>query len=228
MSTLVVSVDLRPLFGPARNQGQRPTCMAFAASDAHAALRFGWEPLSCEYAFYHSQCLAGRPPNKGALLSSMLETLRQNGQPQESGWPYLTATPIDEISWSPPDEVGPLFGRNGKKTSDSLIHIIDELEKGRPVIILLMLSRSFYNPNAQAVIDPISGEIPEPERRHAVIAVGHGTIDGQRAFLIRNSWGPRWGEAGYGWLTENFLKPRIFAAATLMEEVDVSTNSVAA
>ena len=46
------SVDLRSLFGPVGDQGPRPTCLAFAASDAHAALRSGWVPLSREYAFY--------------------------------------------------------------------------------------------------------------------------------------------------------------------------------
>ena len=43
------------MFGQARNQGARPTCMAFAASDIHAALRRGWSPLSCEYAFYQAR-----------------------------------------------------------------------------------------------------------------------------------------------------------------------------
>ena len=228
MSDIVVSADLRPQFGPARNQGSRPTCMAFATSDAHAALRTSWTPLSCEYVFYHAQRRAGRPPSKGALMSSMLEALRQDGQPEESGWPYLTATPIDTASWGPPAEVGPLFGRNGEKSRHSLDQLIYELSQGRPVIVLLMLSRAFYRPTAQAIIDPGPGEAPEPERRHAVVAVGHGTVDGQRAILIRNSWGSKWGDAGYGWLTEQFLGPRIFAAATLMEDVDVSANSAAA
>jgi hypothetical protein len=228
MSVITASVDLQSLFGPARNQGPRPTCMAFAASDAHAALRSGWSPLSCEYAFYRAQQRAGRPPAKGALLSSMLDALRQDGQPEESGWPYLAATPTDAAPWAPPAEIGPLFGRDGEKSSPTLDNVICELDKGRPVIILLMLSRAFYYPTPQAVVDPASGESPEPERRHAVVAVGHGTIDGRRAILIRNSWGLRWGEAGYGWLTERFLGPRIFAAATLMEEVDVSTHSATA
>jgi hypothetical protein len=92
MRVITPSVDLRTLFGPARNQGPRPTCLAFAASDAHAALRSGWAPLSCEYAFYHAQRRAARVPNQGALLSSMLDALRQDGQPEESGWPYLAAT----------------------------------------------------------------------------------------------------------------------------------------
>ena len=33
MISITAAVDLRSLFGPARNQGSRPTCMAFAASD---------------------------------------------------------------------------------------------------------------------------------------------------------------------------------------------------
>jgi hypothetical protein len=228
MNDIAVLVDLRALFGPARNQGPRPTCMAFAASDAHAGLRNSWAPLSCEYAFYQAQRRAGRLPTTGALLSSMLETLRENGQPEERGWPYLPATPADATSWKPPAEVGALFGRNGEKSVHSLDRVIGELDQGRPVIILLMLSRAFYARNPHGVVDPANDETPEPQRRHAVIAVGHGTVDGQRAVLVRNSWGPNWGDAGYGWLTERFLNPRIFAAAMLLEEVDVSTRSAAA
>ena len=55
MTDIAVECDLGSLFGDVRDQGDRPTCLAFAASDAHAALRAGWEPLSCEYAFYQAQ-----------------------------------------------------------------------------------------------------------------------------------------------------------------------------
>jgi hypothetical protein len=111
MTSLSVLVDLRSMFGPARNQGPRPTCMAFAASDTHAALRHSLSPLSCEYAFYHAQRRSGRPPSRGALLSSTLDALREDGQPEEPGWPYLATTPLDISSWVPPTEIGALFGR---------------------------------------------------------------------------------------------------------------------
>jgi hypothetical protein len=228
MTDITISVDLRASFGPARNQGARPTCLAFAASDAHAGLRDGWAPLSCEYAFFQAQRRAGRAPNTGALLSSMLEALRKDGQPEESGWPYLSATPADAASWAPPPEIGKLFGRNGANATHSIDRIIQELDQGRPVIVLTMLSRAFYQRNPQGVVDPAPGEQPEPDRRHAVVAVGHGKVDGQRAILVRNSWGPSWGDAGYGWLTERFLGPRIYAAATLLEEVNVPADPIAA
>jgi hypothetical protein len=228
MTSITVLKDLRAEFGPARNQGPRPTCLAFAASDTHAALRPGWSPLSCEFAFYHAQRRASRPPGSGALLSAMLGTLRHDGQPEEAGWPYLPATPTDAAGWAPPANVGPRFGRAGAPYAPSIDAVVAEIDANRPVILLLMLSRAFYAPSADAVIRSATGEAPEPARRHAVVAVGHGRVDGERAILVRNSWGSGWGAAGHGWLTETFLAPRLFAAALLTENVDVSARPVAA
>lgn len=228
MTAVTILADLRPALGAARNQGPRPTCLAFAASDAHAALRSGWAPLSCEFAFYFAQRRAGRASDSGATLSAMLATLREEGQPEEAGWPYLAAIPTDPTLWVPPPAVGPRFGRAGSPHGLEVNAIVGELDAKRPVILLMMLSRSFYMPGPEGVIRPAVGEAPEPARRHAVVAVGHGMIEGERVILVRNSWGPGWGVAGYGWLTEGFVTPRLFATALLKEDVDVSARSLAA
>src|SRR3989344_2785696 len=220
--------DLRPLFGPARDQGARPTCLAFAASDTHAGLRDGWAPLSWEFAFHAAQKRAGRPPTSGALLSTRLDALRLDGQPDEKGWPYLAAVPADHRLWTPPATVGPLYGRNGQRDGTDLSSILAALDRDTPVLMLTMLSRSFFQPRGDGVVDPANDELPEPAQRHAVVAVGHGTVDGTPAILIRNSWGPGWGLEGHAWLTERFLAPRLFATANLTEEVDVSSHTAAA
>jgi hypothetical protein len=220
--------DLRSMFGAVRNQGQRPTCMAFAASDTHAALRDGWQPLSCEYIFFKAQSRAGRPPNVGALLPAMLAALHDDGQPEEAGWPYLSATPADHATWLPPQNLGALYGRDGGREKHALDHIIAQIDQGLPVIILAKLSPSFYRPGPGALVSLAPGELPDNNIRHALIAVGHGLAAGERVILVRNSWGQGWGEKGYAWLTESFLIPGLFGAAALWGSVDVSANSVAA
>lgn len=228
MSLILASKDLRSQFGPARNQGQRPTCLAFAGSDAHAALRDGWEPLSAEFAFYHAQRRAGLPPSGGARLTAMLDALKHDGQPAEAGWPYLSALPAVIATWAPPSSIETLFRRASQTGPSKLDDVLAWIDHDRPVIILTKLSRSFYTPSPQGVVDPTPGEQPEPQRRHALVACGYGKVGSQRALLVRNSWGARWGVDGYAWLTEAFLLPRIYGAAVLMEEVHVPSHSTAA
>jgi len=213
MTQVIVGKDLRELFGVAREQGQRPTCLAFALSDAHSSLRDPWMHLSCEFLFYHAQRRAGRPPNIGATLPSALQSLLHDGQPAESGWRYLPALPGDLTKWSPPPDVGPIFHCTGSSSPTVINEIISTLEAGRPVVVLMTISRSFLS--GKHIVDAGPEEPPEPARGHAVVAVGHGHVDCHRAILIRNSWGHRWGEQGYAWITERYLKPRIYEAALL-------------
>lgn len=222
-----VQVDLRSDFGPARDQGPRPTCLAFATSDTHAGLRPNWTPLSCEYVFYHSQRRAGRPINGGAVLRFMHEAVRLDGQPAESQWPYSFTAPAIQ-SWGPPSELSPLYARNGSVHGTDIPPIIQSLDDGVPVIILMTLSRSFFMPGPGGIVDLRPGEVPEPSQRHAVIAVGYGQRGSETVILIRNSWGSGWGDQGYAWLTESYVAPRIFASALLLEDVSVSTSSAAA
>ena len=217
MSEIAISVDLRSQFGPVRDQGSRPTCLAFAASDTHAALRPGWTPLSCEYAFHHAQRRARRPPDQGATLSSMLDTLREDGQPEELDWSYQASLPADLKTWLPPSRVGPTFRRDGHKATASVSAVLQSLDLGRPMILQLHLSASFYRVGSNGIVDPPPEEVPEPQRRHAVIALAHGSVRGATAVLVRNSWGARWADGGYAWLTERFLAPRLFATALLEE-----------
>lgn len=223
-----IKTELRGRFGPARDQGPRPTCLAFAASDAHAALRDGWIPLSCEYAFYQAQRRAGRPPTVGALRPLMLEALKEDGQPEESGWQYLPSTPSDISKWKPPTTVGKCFRRDGLISSCDLSGICKLLDQGTPVILHLALSDSFYRPDAEGIVTPKANEGPDLTRRHAVVAVAHGLVDGVPSVLVRNSWGARWGIEGHAWLKADFVEPRLLATTVLLEEIDVSAGSPAA
>jgi hypothetical protein len=208
--------DLRAEFGAARDQTPRPTCMAFAASDAHAGLRPGWEPLSAEWAYYHAVRRDGGNPEDGATLTSMLKVLEVDGQPPEVEWPYI-AKPIRDLEgWRPPKGVARLFRRDGNFVTATLDEIIAHLSYSIPVLVTMQLSDAFYMPDSHGIID--SAERPDPKRKHAIVAVGHGVRASERMVLIRNSWGPGWGLGGYAWLTESDLAPRLLRPAILTKE----------
>lgn len=144
----------------------------------------------------------------------MFEALELDGQPIETDWPYLDDTPSDPSTWGPPTTLGVPFKRKGNSTAPSWETLTAHLVAHAPVVLLLQLSRSFYRP-AQGVVAALANENPDPTRRHAVVAVGLGEINGEQAVLVRNSWGEKWGLAGHAWLTASFVKPRLFGIATL-------------
>jgi hypothetical protein len=217
--SIVVHKDLSPSFGPPRDQGARPTCLAFATSDCHAALLGPWKELSCEWIYNRAQVRAGRSHADGATLPSMLDALRRDGQPVEAGWPYQ---PTVRDPWEPPAGSPDLFKRDGSRGAADANAVTSILNTDRPVIMLMTLSRSFFRPDPDGVVRPSVGEQPDPAIRHAVIATAHGLVDSRLAVRIRNSWGAGWGLNGSAWLTNEFLAARLFATAELLGAIDVS------
>ena len=210
--SIKATVDLRPQFGDVRNQLQRPTCMAFAASDAHSFARGVTEPLSVEYAYYHAiQRRSYLNRMTGAPFDAMAEAISIDGQPVEAGWPYLDDLAATD-PWIPPKTPGTLFYRDATETMGGLIDIYASLDDGRPMIVVMNISNSFMDPTPD---QPVNAPSSEPRlNTHAVIVVGYGETSGGRCLLVRNSWGTSWGDNGYAWIDEDYLSPRLVNAGS--------------
>lgn len=209
-------VDLRASFGPARDQGPRPTCLSFAASDTHAAARPGWNLLSVEWAYYHALKRDGGLPEDGATMTAMLTTIKLDGQPVETDWPYSKTPIINGMSWNPPAAVRDLFYRDHGNSGGAVNGIIDQLNAGSPVLITMTLSDAFYIPSSEGLID---ANEPVANINHALVAAGHGSDGPKGLILVRNSWGEGWGLKGYAWVSVDYLTPRLTGAAILTREL---------
>ncbi len=74
---------------------------------------------------------------------------------------------------------------------------------------------AFYSPAPPWIMSP-TGPI---RGLHAVVAVGIGTTQTTRSFLIRNSWGTEWADAGHAWLDDSFMSQHLRDVMVLTAEV---------
>ena len=212
--SITLACDLRSQFGAVRDQQTRPTCLAFAVTDTHGASFASFNTLSVEYLYYHAvQLMPGKNPHGGISPSAAVNSLHSHGQPLEPHWPYQAALPANIGTWSPPTNC-PVFKHALLTRTYSFSEICSHLNSGKPVILCLQLSESFYKPLpsglvAQKTADPMTG-------RHAVIAVGHGRSATEPCLLIRNSWGFAWGLGGYAFLEEGYLTSRLLSVLILI------------
>lgn len=204
------------MLGEIRNQGTRPTCMAFAASDAHSVLRRPYEALSPEHLYYQAvQRTPGADPANGVSLGTVLEALELDGQCLEKGWPYLQTAPADLATWAPPQSAAPLYKCYGNVLQSALDEIVAAVDKDYPVVVTMLLGERFYAPIA-GTIEPGAGD--NDTDYHAVLAVGHGRVGQKKYVLVRNSWGDAWGIDGHAWIARDYLQPRLYKLAR-MEKV---------
>jgi Papain family cysteine protease len=207
-----ISVDLRGRFGAARNQGSRPTCMAFAASDTHSFAQGMVKYLSAEYAHY-SAARRRKPldPNRGVPMGLMIDAIREDGQPPEEMWPYLAAIPSPVSAWTPQKNCAPIFRHPMVTRPTDVSTIFSALNAGQPTLFAARITEQFYLPTTDYIIKTIPGD--RDTGNHALIAVGHGTIRAGAVVLVRNSWGEDWADCGHAWVTQDYLANRILGVA---------------
>ncbi|MDQ1300484.1 MAG: hypothetical protein QG637_402 [Chloroflexota bacterium] len=152
----------------------------------------------------------------GAFLRTTMKAMVLFGIPPEQFWQYDIASFNDEpppfcFSYAQNYKAIKYYrldpgGASGKDIlADVKTHLAAEL----PAMFGFTVYSSIPG------LDAGTGDIPFPtdadseEGGHAVVTVGYDDnhqIGGDTgALLIRNSWGPRWGEQGYGWLPYSYV-----------------------
>lgn len=188
-------VDLRSGLAGVRDQGNRPTCLAHSISAAHEYKLGAGVSLSPEYLHYFA---SDRQPDRGSRFTKGLESVRDEGQPSETDCPYQQVLPSS--GWRPPTGIR-LHRRDYSLVSPSFDLIIEALNGGQPVILGIGMPEDFRHPKAPWLFDLCGKAID----LHAVVAVGHGTYDGQKVIVIRNSWGADWADGGYAYVSRGFI-----------------------
>jgi hypothetical protein len=202
-----VSLDVSSRLGAVRDQGRRPTCVAFVTSDLHAAVRSSlFAPLSVEY-LYYSACRLSTPfdPHSGVTLDQILTAVETSGQPEELHWPYLNQIPSDLTKYCPPAISAPIYRRIGQVLSGAAVdEIAKELEANRPSMLVFRSSLILMLAKPDTPVRWYSSD--QSLNAHAVLAIALGNNESERFVRIRNSWGTRWADAGHACLSEEYVQ----------------------
>ena len=208
--SVTIRLDFRPLLGAVRDQGARPTCLAHASTTAHEHARGSKAALSPEYLHYFAAAYDSSP--EGVDFPNVSRALLDPGQPAETFCPYHHNEPPP--AWAPHTNV-PLYRRRSTSPKQSPDEVKVLLDNGHVPVLGISTTDAFYAPAPPWVISPTG-----PVRGlHAVVAVGIGTTYTTRRFLIRNSWGAAWADAGHAWLDDAFIVQHLRDVLVLTEEV---------
>lgn len=213
---LRVLVDFSPQLSAARDQGFRPTCLAFAASDGHSFARgLPAQALSAEYAFYHAvRRMDPSVTEQGATPRAMFDAIAVDGQPEEYHYPYLSPTPFATLPAPPTPFHYPVYKYTASLAPARVNDVVRALERGNSPVLGLEITEGFRMASgAPALVQLVPGD--SVVGRHAVLAVGLAVDKSNTEYVkIRNSWGCGWADAGHAWLSRPYVEQRLLMAAT--------------
>ena len=215
-------LDLRPQCPQVYDQGPIGSCTANAIA---AAIEFdmmkqnllSFTP-SRLFIYYNERSMEGTVAlDAGAVIRDGIKSVASQGDCPESEWTY-DATPADPDSKLFPDGAKAATPPDPQCYADAIFHkaltyqSVDQnladmkgcLSSGYPFVFGFTVYPSFEsNDVARTGQVPMPGAGEESIGGHAVMAVGFD--DSQNMFVIRNSWGPLWGMAGYCYMPYAYL-----------------------
>jgi C1A family cysteine protease len=163
-------------------------------------------PFSRLYIYYNERKLQGTiNEDSGATIREGAKTLATQGACFEINWPYVESQFTVE-----PDFGCYVQGKQFKTTSyhrldnTKLEELLSCLAEGFTFVFGFTVFDSMESRTvAQTGILSMPNSSDKVLGGHAVVAVGYDL--NTRYFLIRNSWGPDWGQKGCVWMPFDYL-----------------------
>jgi hypothetical protein len=218
-------LSLTEYLPPVSTQGEQGSCAAWAVgyyvysysafsqrklpADKRSSPDFIFSP-----AFIYNQLNGGK--DKGLLIHDVFELLRDKGCATLSLAPYndkdYTSPPtpqaIEEAQRFKARGIACLYkGAEEGEPADIETLKMYLSEAGRPFVISIPVFSDFPSgPVAEDYVYNTDLPFDLMEGRHAVAIVGYD--DEKKAFLMVNSWGPEWGNKGFLWLSQDFVRDK--------------------
>ena len=202
-------VDLRHGCSPVENQGHVGSCVANAVVGAmeYQLIRKRYETrdLSRLFVYYNARRLTERIGQSGTRNRMAMASVLGWGVCPAKMWPYQIAM-VDERPTR--DCYSAAEGLKGIQFAQTFqgAGVREALAFGLPVVFSMRLPKLAFDQvrHTGALHAPKDGKWEAPSGGHSMLLVGYD--DDRQAWLVRNSWGPQWGEGGHFWIDDAALK----------------------
>jgi C1A family cysteine protease len=209
-------VDLSPQCPAIYDQGQLGSCTANAIG---AAIEFDRLKQELEdftpsrlFIYYNERAIEGTiTSDSGAQIRDGVKSVAKQGACQEAEWPYDPAKFEDQPSKACYDEAAKHTAVSYQRVIQDLAQLKGCCASGYPFVFGFTVYESFESQQvAKSGVAPMPGPGEQVVGGHAVLGVGYD--DASQTFLVRNSWGPAWGQKGYFTLPYAYVSQRSLAS----------------
>ena len=198
-AALPSSVDWRKegLVTEVKDQGKCGSCWAFSTTGslegAHAKKTSKLVSLSEQNLI---DCDKKDKGCKGGLMTTAFKYIEENGGiDTEASYPYKGKSEIKERCKFKKADIGATVSRHISIKMLDCVALKEAVGTIGPISAAMDASHSSFQLYKRGIYEP--KKCSESQLDHGILVVGYGSLEGEEYWLVKNSWGKKWGMEGY-------------------------------
>lgn len=199
---------------PIGNQGPLGACTAWAVLGVVRSAEIEAHGSSVDPSelatYYWTRVYEGTVrEDSGAQIRNAIKSVVKVGYCDGALWPYKIANFTKKPSAAAEADARKSRVTGYARVRQNLAALKESVVQANPVVFGFSVFESF-DAVAKTGIATVPRSSEEIQGGHAVVIVGYD--DDMKCFLIRNSWGTRWGKKGYFWMPYEYVLDEDLAA----------------